>query len=65
MFAITTKFIIDHKLTNEIGLEEFSQYAPEMCNLLTNDREKRYQAHNHFQKEYKFSKEQIFALIPD
>ena len=65
MSAITTKFVTDHKLTNEIGLEELSQYASEMRNLLTDDREKRRQTHNRLQKGYKFSKEQAFALIPD
>ena len=65
MSAITTKFVTDHKLTNEIGLKELSQYASEMHNLLIDDREKRRQAHNHLQKEYKFSKEQALTLIPD
>ncbi len=36
-----------------------------MHNLLTDDKEKRHQVCNHFQKKYKFSKEQAFALIPD
>jgi len=36
-----------------------------MPNLLTDDRKKRHQVHNRLQKEYKFSKEQAFALIPD
>ena len=35
MSAITTKFVTDHKLTNEMGLEELSQYAPEILELLT------------------------------
>ncbi len=35
----------------------------EICNLLINDKEKRRQIRNHLQKEYKFSKEQAFALI--
>ena len=35
MSTITTKFITDHKLTNEMGLEELSQYAPEILELLT------------------------------
>ncbi len=65
MSAITTKFVIDHKLISEISIKEFSQYASEICDLLEDDREKRYQACNHLQKGYKFSKEQAFALIPD
>ena len=68
MSAITTKFVIDHKLTNEIGLEELSQYALEILELLTTgmlkvDKEKRCQARDRLQKGYKFSKEQAFALI--
>ena len=69
MSAITTKFVTDHKLTNEIGLEELSQYALEILELLTTgmlkvDKEKKCQAHDHLQKGYKFSKKQAFALIP-
>ena len=64
MSAISTKFITDHKLTNEMGLEKLSQYVPEMRNLLTDDREKRRQAHDRLQKGYNFSKEQAFVLIP-
>ncbi len=46
MSAITTKFVTDHKLTNEMSLEELSQYAPEILELLTTgvpkvDKEKR------------------------
>src|SRR5436309_1141042 len=48
-----------------MSIEEFSQYAPEMHNLLGNNREKRHQAYNCLQKGYKFSKEQAFALIPN
>ncbi|CAG8611255.1 20522_t:CDS:2, partial [Gigaspora margarita] len=62
--AITTKFITDHKLTNEISLKELSQYAPEILELLTDDKEKRRQACNRLLNGYKFSKEQVFALIP-
>jgi len=65
MSAITTKFITDHKLTNEIGFEELNQYTLEMCNLLTDDKEKRHQVCNCLQKGYKFSKKQAFALILD
>ena len=65
MSAITTKFVTDHQLTNEMNIEELSQYVSEMRNLLGDDREKRYQAHNHLQKGYQFSKEQAFALISD
>ncbi|CAG8803612.1 35876_t:CDS:2 [Gigaspora margarita] len=64
MSAITTKFVIDHELTNEMSLEELSQYAPEILELLTDDKEKRHQAHNRLLNGYKFSKEQVFALIP-
>ncbi|CAG8512430.1 19459_t:CDS:2 [Gigaspora rosea] len=69
MSAITTKFVTDHKLTNETSLEELSQYAPEILELLTTgtplvDKEKRRQARNRLQKGYEFSKEQAFALIP-
>ncbi|EXX61284.1 uncharacterized protein OCT59_019619 [Rhizophagus irregularis] len=63
MSAITTKFVTDHKLTNEMSLEELSQYAPEILELLPADREKRHQARDHLQKGYNFSKEQAFALI--
>ncbi|PKY59928.1 hypothetical protein RhiirA4_430758 [Rhizophagus irregularis] len=65
MSAITTKFVTDHQLTNEMSIEEFSQYAPEMRDLLGDDREKRRQTRNCLQKGYKFSKGQAFALIPD
>ncbi|GBC18175.2 hypothetical protein GLOIN_2v1873212 [Rhizophagus irregularis DAOM 181602=DAOM 197198] len=65
MSAITTKFVTDHQLTNEMSIEELSQYAPEMRDLLGDDREKRRQTRNRLQKGYKFSKEQAFALIPD
>ncbi|CAG8771578.1 14360_t:CDS:1, partial [Ambispora leptoticha] len=44
MSAITTKFVTDHKLTNKTSLEELSQYAPEILDLLTDDKEKRRQA---------------------
>ena len=69
MSAITTKFITDHKLTNEMSLEKLSQYAPEILELLTTgvpkvDKEKRRQARDRLQKGYKFSKEQAYALIP-
>src|SRR4030095_13914826 len=69
MSAITTKFVTDHKLTNEMSLEELSQYASEILELLTTgvpkvDKEKRRQARDRLQKGYKFSKEQAYALIP-
>src|SRR4051812_48789824 len=69
MSAITTKFVTVHKLTNEMSLEEFSQYAPEILELLTTDvpkvdKEIRRQARDRLQKGYKFSKEQAYALIP-
>ena len=48
-----------------MSIEELSQYAPEMRNLLGDNREKRRQACNHLQKEYQFSKKQAFALISD
>ena len=69
MSAISTKFVTDHKLTNEMSLEELSQYAPEILKLLTTgvpkvDKEKRRQARDRLQKGYKFSKEQSYALIP-
>ncbi|RIB22895.1 hypothetical protein C2G38_2172803 [Gigaspora rosea] len=44
MSAITTKFVTDHKLTNEMSLEEHSQYVPEILELLTDDKDKRRQA---------------------
>ena len=65
MSAITTKFITDHQLTNDMSIEELSQYTPEMRDLLGDNREKRRQACNRLQKGYKFSKGQAFALIPD
>ena len=40
MSAITTKFVTDHQLTNEMSIEELSQYVPEMRDLLGDDREK-------------------------
>ena len=43
MSAITTKFITDRELTNEMSLEELSRYAPEILELLPGDREKRRQ----------------------
>src|SRR3989440_9359013 len=69
MSAITTKFVTDHKLTNEMSLKELSQYASEILELLTTgvpkvDKEKRRQARDRLQKGYKFSKEQAYALIP-
>ncbi|CAG8829967.1 41852_t:CDS:1, partial [Gigaspora margarita] len=64
MSTITTKFVTDHKLTNEMSLEELSQYAPEILELLTDDKKKRRQARNRLLNGYKFSKEQVFALIP-
>ncbi|RGB22739.1 hypothetical protein C1646_775615 [Rhizophagus diaphanus] len=68
MSTITTKFVTDHKLNNEMSLKELSQYAPEILELLTTgmpkvDKEKRRQARDHLQKGYKFSKEQAYALI--
>ncbi|PKB96399.1 hypothetical protein RhiirA5_434912 [Rhizophagus irregularis] len=69
MSAITTKFVTDHKLTNEMSLKELSQYAPEILELLTTgvpkvDKEKSRQARDRLQKRYKFSKKQAYALIP-
>ncbi len=68
MSAITTKFVTDHKLTNEMSFEELSQYVSEILELLTTgvpkvDKEKRCQTRDHLQKGYKFSKEQAYALI--
>ena len=57
MSAITTKFVTDHQLTNEMSIEELGQYAPEMRDLLEDDREKRRQARNRLQKGYQFCKE--------
>ncbi|CAG8761943.1 18850_t:CDS:2, partial [Dentiscutata erythropus] len=56
-------FVEEHKLTKEMGLEKLSQYAPEILDLLTNDKEKRRQARNRLIKGYNFSKEREFALI--
>ena len=64
MSAITTKFVTDHELTNEMSLEELSRYAPEILELLPGDREKKRQARDRLQKGYKFSKEMAFVLIP-
>ena len=52
-----------------MSLEELSQYASEILELLTTgvpkvDKEKRRQARDRLQKGYKFSKEQAYALIP-
>ena len=57
MSAITTKFITDRELTNEMSLEELSRYAPKILELLPGDREKRCQARDRLQKGYNFSKE--------
>ena len=51
-----------------MSLEEFSQYALKILELLTTgilkiDKEKRCQACDCLQKEYKFSKEQVYVLI--
>jgi hypothetical protein len=35
MSTITTKFVTDNKLIKEMSLEELSQYAPEILELLT------------------------------
>ena len=64
MSAITTKFVTDHQLTNEMSIEELGQYVPKLRDLLRDDREKRRQAHDHLQKGYNISKEQAFALVP-
>ncbi|CAG8833354.1 37054_t:CDS:2, partial [Gigaspora margarita] len=53
-----------HKLTNEMSLEELSQYVPEILELLTDNKEKKHQVCNRLLNGYKFSKEQVFALIP-
>ncbi|EXX57243.1 uncharacterized protein OCT59_015174 [Rhizophagus irregularis] len=47
-----------------MSLEQLSRYAPEILELLPEDREKRRQARDHLQKGYNFSKEQAFALVP-
>ncbi|CAB4420021.1 unnamed protein product [Rhizophagus irregularis] len=69
MSAITTKFVTDRGLTNEMSLEELSHSAPGILELLTTgvpkvDKEKRRQARNRLQKGYNYSKEQALALIP-
>ena len=51
MSAITTKFVTDHGLTNEMSLEELSRYVPEILELLPGDREKRRQARDCLQKD--------------
>jgi len=51
MSAITTKFVTDRELTNEMSLEELSRYAPEILELLPGDREKRRQARDRLQKD--------------
>ena len=50
MSAITTKFVTDRELTNEMSLEELSRYAPEILELLPGDREKRRQARDRLQR---------------
>src|SRR5688572_4802870 len=57
MSAITTKFVTDHELTNEMSLEELSRYAPEILELLPADREKRRQARDRHAPE-------ILELLP-
>ncbi|RIA90412.1 hypothetical protein C1645_823408 [Glomus cerebriforme] len=44
--------------------EEFSQYAPELLELLT-DKLKRDKGRQRFQKGYNFSREQAFVLVPN
>ncbi|CAG8816697.1 6588_t:CDS:2, partial [Dentiscutata erythropus] len=39
-------FVTDYKLTTEISLEELSRHAPEMLELLTDNKERRRQAQN-------------------
>ena len=51
-------------LKNTISIQRWvSQHAPELLKLLT-DKVKRDQVRWHFQNGYKFSKEQVFALVP-
>jgi hypothetical protein len=64
MFAIVTKYVVEHKLNKEMSNEELSQHAPALLELLI-DKLKRDKGQQRFQKGYNFSKEQAFILVPD
>ncbi|PKK56541.1 hypothetical protein RhiirC2_721800, partial [Rhizophagus irregularis] len=64
MSAIVTTYVAEHKLNKDMSNEELSQHALALLELLT-DKLKRDKGRQHFQKEYNFSKEQAFVLIPD
>ena len=63
MTGITTKYVTENGLNNEMSIEELTQHAPEF-NILLTDKVKRDQTRQHIQKGYNFSKEQVFILIP-
>ena len=64
MFAIVTKYVVEHKLNKDMSNEELSQYVPALLELLT-DKLKRDKGRRCFQEGYGFSKEQAFVLIFD
>ena len=64
MSVIVTKYITDHKLNKDMSDEELSQHAPALLKLLI-DKLKRDKDRQRFQKEYNFSREQAFILVPD
>ena len=63
MSAIITKYVTEHKLNKEMGLEELRPHEPVLLKLLT-DVTKRKKGHQHLCDGYVFSKEQISILIP-
>src|SRR2546421_9342715 len=63
MSAIATKFITKYNLTGEMTVTDLSQYAPELLQLLTDDR-KRDQAQRRFQEMLKLSRDQVCTLVP-
>ena len=63
MAGIATRYITENELNTEMSIEELSNHALAL-NILLTDKVKRDQTWRRFQKEYNFSKEQVFALIP-
>jgi len=64
MFAIVTKYVAEHKLNKDMSNKELSQHTPALLELLT-DKLKRFKGRQRFQCGYRFSKEQVFLMIPD
>ncbi|RGB21495.1 hypothetical protein C1646_777868 [Rhizophagus diaphanus] len=62
MADITTRYVTENELNNEMSIEELSQPALTLDILLT-DKTKRNQARRRLKKGYNFSEKQVFALI--